>query len=86
MHFQQNGIAKVAALIASMASIAVVALIWYALHYGDQRIWLAIALLMALSPFAMIWRLVRSDKSNHASVIKKPGGKSSSDQTTDNRD
>ncbi len=58
----QAGISTVAALIAGIASLAVIGLVWLALHYSDERIWLGIGLLMALSPFAMVWRLVRSEK------------------------
>lgn len=46
--------------------MAVVGLVWLALHHSDQRIWLGIGLLMALSPFAMVWRLVRNEKLKNA--------------------
>ena len=62
----QTGISKVAALVAALASVAVVGLVWLALHHSDQRIWLGIGLLMALSPFAMVWRLVRNEKLKNA--------------------
>ena len=64
----QTGISTVAALIAGIASLAVIGLVWLALHYSDQRIWLGIGLLMALSPFAMVWRLVRNEKNKAESV------------------
>lgn len=62
MKHGRTGISKVAALVAALTSLAVVGLVWLALHHSDQRIWLGIGLLMALSPFAMVWRLVRNEK------------------------
>lgn len=66
MKHGQTGISKVAALVAALASLTVVGLVWLALHHSDQRIWLGIGLLMALSPFAMVWRLVRNEKLKNA--------------------
>ncbi len=54
----------IAALTALLATAAVLALIWYAVENSDPRIWLAIGLLMALSPFALVWKLVQKDREN----------------------
>lgn len=58
-----SGFSTTAALISAAATLCVVALIWFALQNSDERIWLVIGLLMALSPFALVWRLVRNEKS-----------------------
>lgn len=59
---KRQGWNSLAALLAALATAALLALIWFALHASDARIWLGVGLLMALSPFAMVWRLVRKDK------------------------
>ncbi|MGB0864856.1 MAG: hypothetical protein ACPGSC_00010 [Granulosicoccaceae bacterium] len=58
----QSGISTAGVLIATLASLTLVGLVWLALHYSDKRIWIGIGLVMALSPFALVWRLVRAEK------------------------
>jgi len=67
----QTGISIFAALVATLASAALLALVWLVLHYSDPRIWIGIGLIMALSPFALVWKLARSEKSKQNTQATK---------------